>query len=143
MQRDYILRLIEQAGTILKQLLRRLSGGQVRRAELTPDLARAAQLGGLDLDLLRVCDGEGLIQLVAPTGEADPARTWLAAETLYLDGLAAEIEGDAAAAQASLGKAAALFRIVAPTWILPTGFPEAGERIVDIEGRLERLAAQT
>ena len=85
MQRDYILRMIEQAGTVLKGVIARLRGGGIGRSELTPDLARAAQLGGLDLELLRVCDSSGLLQLISPTGEADPSRTWLAAETLFLD----------------------------------------------------------
>ena len=84
MQRDYILRLIEQAGTALKRLFARLEGG-ARHAELMADLQRTAQLGGLDIDLLRMCDAQGLLHVVAPTGEPDPSRTWLAAETLLVD----------------------------------------------------------
>jgi hypothetical protein len=139
MQRDYILRLIEQAGTILRVLLQRVMGRSVSRAELSSDLQRAAQLGGLDLELLRVCDGEGLLQVIAPTGEADPSRTWLAAETLYLDGLAGDLDGDHAAARISYVKAASLFRIMQPTWVLPTGFPEAAIRLKEIDERLAAL----
>jgi hypothetical protein len=143
MQRDYILRLIEQAGTILKALLQRITGQSATRAELAGDLQRAAQLGGLDLDLLRLCDGDGLLQVIAPTGEADPSRTWVAAETLYLDALAAELEGDIDAATAGYAKAVALFRIMEPNWVLPSGFPEAGVRIADINGRLAALGTSS
>ena len=77
--------------------------------------------------------------MIAPTGEADPSRTWLAAETLYLDGLAADLEREAVAARTSYQKAASLFRIMQPTWVLPTGFPEATARIEEIEKRLAAL----
>jgi hypothetical protein len=60
MQRDYILRLIEQAGLVLRQLLQRIQAEPVARDERTYELQRAAQLGGLDLDMLRLSDIEGL-----------------------------------------------------------------------------------
>ena len=139
MQRDYILRLIEQAGLVLRQLLQRIQAEPVTLAERTHELQRAAQLGGLDLDLLRLSDVEGLWHQVALTGEADPARTWLAAETLYADALASEVEGKRNTALETYVKAASLFRLMEPTWVLPTGFPEATARIVEIEERLEGL----
>jgi hypothetical protein len=139
MQRDYIIRLIEQAGAILKHLIQRIRSQGLTDADRTAELRRAAQLGGLDLDLLRVSDVEGLWHQVALTGEADPARLWLAAETLYADAVASEIEGDRAAALTAYAKAASLFRLMEPTWVLPTGFPEASERVAEIEGKLETL----
>jgi hypothetical protein len=141
MQRDYILRLIEQAGTVLKHLLQRIKAEPVTLEERTNELQRVAQLGGLDLDMLRLSDVDGLWHQVALTGEADPARTWLAAETLYADALANEIEGNTGTALESYVKAASLFRLMQPTWVLPTGFPEATERVEEIEGRLERLSS--
>lgn len=141
MQRDYILRLIEQAGLVLKQALARILGRQASRAETARDLRHAAQLGGLDLDLLRLCDGETLIQLVTPGGEPEPARTWLAAESLYLDGLAADLEDATGEARASLAKALLLYRLVQPGPALPSGIPEAADRVRDIEERLQRLDA--
>jgi hypothetical protein len=135
-QRDYVLRLIEQAGTILKLLLRRILERSASRDELGRDLQRAAHLGGLDLDLLRLCDADGLLHLVAPGGEPDPSRTWLAAETLYLDGLAAELDDRPAEAAQSFAKARALFGMLQPDWVLPTGFPEATARIADIDDHL-------
>jgi hypothetical protein len=139
MQRDYILRLIEQAGAVLKVLLEKIGARSADRAELSAGLRRAARLGGLDLDLLRLCDGPALMQLVAPFGDADPSRTWLAAETLYLDGLAAAQDGQPADAMASFAKAALLYGMVEPTWVLPTGFPEATARLDEIAGRLSAL----
>lgn len=138
-QRDYILRLIEQAGTILKSLLRRVLAQGATRNEMTSDLRRAAQLGGLDLDLLRVSDVPSLRYVVALTGEPDPGRTWLAAEMLYVDGLSADREGDVGAAVMSYAKARSLFGMIEPTWVLPTGFPEASLRIEEIDARLAAL----
>ena len=140
MQRDYILRLIEQSGFILRQLLQRIQAGPVALEERTRELRRAAEIGGLDLDMLRVSDVEGLWHQVALTGEADPARTWLAAETLYADALASEMEGNVAAAVQAYVKAASLFRLMLPTWVLPTGFPEATERVKEVEAKLEALS---
>lgn len=139
MQRDYILRMIEQAGAVLRRLLDRILRRAAGRDEVARDLRRAAQLGGMDLDLLRLCDGPTLLQLVTPGGEPEPARTWLAAESLYLDGLAADLEGGTGDAVSSLAKALMLYRLVEPGPWLPTGIPEATERVRDIEERLARL----
>ena len=140
MQRDYILRLIEQAGTALRRLIARLEGG-ARHAELMADLQRTAQLGGLDIDLLRMCDAQGLLHVVAPTGEPDPSRTWLAAETLLVDARAARAEGNLDHAREGFAKAASLFRLLEPTWVLPSGFPEATDRVAEIETHLAEIAA--
>ena len=83
--------------------------------------------------------GPTLVQAVAPAGEPDSARAWLAAETLYLDGLAAEDEGKTDEARRAYAKAAMLYGLLQPTTVLPTGFPEATARIADIEARLAAL----
>src|SRR6185436_10290992 len=136
MQRDYVLRLIEQAAAVLKELLDRMRGGAVPREEVLGDLKRAAFLGSLDLDLLRVLDVNSVRMIVLQLGQADPSRIWLAAEMLYLDGLSAENDGDEVSARASLGKALMLFGMVEPTITLPGGFHEVTERMQDIETRL-------
>jgi hypothetical protein len=143
MQRDYILRLIEQAAAILRHLLQRVRERSVDAATLRQDLQRASHLGGLDLDLLRLCDAQTLLQIVAPAGEIDPSRVWLAAEVLYLDGLALDPEGQTDDAIDRFGKAAALYALVQPGWVLPTGFPEATARLQDVESRLAGLAGDS
>ncbi len=136
MQRDYILRLIEQAGTILKVLLARVRAGGADRTRVAQDLRRAANLGAFDFDILRICDADGLRHLIAPTGETDPSRTWLAAEILFLDGLDAHLDGRAEDAALQLSKARILYRLLEPTAVLPSGFPETAERIREIDGLL-------
>jgi hypothetical protein len=138
MQRDYILRLIEQAAMVLQRALDRILG-RARREETSRELRHAAQLGGVDLDLLLMCDGPTVLDLVSPGGEPEPARVWLAAESLYLEGLAADLDGATDEAVNSLAKALLLYKLVQPRPLLPTGIPEATERIRDIESRLERL----
>ena len=61
------------------------------------------------------------------------------AETLYADALATEIDGNKDLAVETYLKAASLFRLMEPTWVLPTGFPEATLRIEEIEEKLESL----
>ena len=131
--------MIEQAGMILKHLLARILGRTADRETIARDLRQAAQLGGLDLDILRMCDWPTLAQIVAPGGETDPSRAWLAAETLYVDGCGAQIGDRPEDAAASFAKALALYRLLEPTWVLPTGFPEAAERVREIEEQLRML----
>lgn len=136
-QRDYILRLIEQAGTILKALLARVRSGEADRTTIAQDLRRAANLGAFDFDILRICDADGIRQLIAPLGETDPSRTWLAAEILFLDGLEAHLDGQPDDAAFQLGKARILYELLAPTAVLPSGFPETAERLREIDGLLD------
>ena len=136
MQRDYVLRLIEQAAAVLKELMDRLRGHRATREEVLFDLKRGAFLGNLDLDLLRALDANTVRMIVMQVGQSEPARIWLAAEMLYLDALSAEAEGDGASAVSSLSKALMLFGMVEPTVTLPGGFPEVVERMRDIEARL-------
>jgi hypothetical protein len=139
MQRDYILRMIEQAAAVLRAMLARLTRTGGDTADVTADLERAAYLGGFDLALLRVCDVPSLMPMLAPGGEPEPGRTWLAAEVLFLDGQTARLRGDVATAVASLTKAHMLFSLLEPSAVLPTGFPEATERLRVIEEHLAEL----
>jgi hypothetical protein len=133
MQRDYVLRMIEQAAAALKAALARARGRNGSRGELTLELRRASQLGGLDFDLLRVCDVPTIMQMVAPSGEPDPARTWLAAEALFVDASAAAGSGADDEAGMLFAKARLLYGMIAPTAILPTAFPEIPERLREID----------
>jgi len=136
MQRDYILRMIEQAGTVLRALLNRILRHEAQPDEITRDLRHAAALGGLDIDLLRLGDKDTVLLMVAPGGEPEPARTWLAAEMLYLDGLAAQLDGRREDATLNFGKARLLFGLVGAAGVFPSGFPEAADRIREIDGYL-------
>ena len=133
-QRDYILRLIEQWGVALarlrRRILRREKVGQVRE-----DLAKTAGQAGVELELLKGFDLDTLRMFVMPTGEVEPARCWLMAEILYLDGLEAELSDRPA--QESLMKARALFELIRPAGGMLVGLPEAAERIAEIDKLLD------
>jgi hypothetical protein len=136
MQRDYVLRMIEQAAAVLRAVLARLMRREADASNVAPDLERAAHLGGFDLNLLLVCDLPSVLPMLAPGGEPEPGRTWLAAEVLFLHGLTAHRVGDAGTAVSSFEKARLLFGLLEPTAVLPTGFPEATERLREIEAYL-------
>ena len=139
-QRDYILRLIEQLGQALIRVRKMILGeAPDGGARVDDELRLVGRRAGVDLDIARAATPETLLLLVAPTGEADPGRCWVLAEMLYLDGMQAEAEGRAAAALASYDKAARLFRILEPGGAFLTGWPEAGERLREIEERAAAL----
>ena len=138
-QRDYILRLIEQMGAALAELRRRILGRKADPASVQDELASVSGRAGFDLELLRGFDGETLRMLVAPTGEVEPARCWMMAEVLYLDGLEAEAEGRVDDARASLEKARLLFTLIEPAGGMLLGLAEAGERVREIDERLPSL----
>lgn len=94
---------------------------------------------GFDLELLRGFSADTLHMLVAPTGEVEPARCWMMAEILYLDGLQAALEERVSAAGASLAKARLLYTLIEPGGGMLMGLPEAGERIEEIDARLAAL----
>lgn len=135
-QRDYILRLIEQLGAALAALRRRILGGAVDPATIREELTGLAGRSGFDLELLRGLSGETLHMLVSPTGEVEPARCWLMAELLHLDGLQALAEARREHARASLEKARLLFSLVEPGGGMLVGFLEAAERVREIDGLL-------
>lgn len=137
-RRDYILRMIERFGhfavAVRDMILGRADADQVRE-----QLRTVAGYAGLDLELARVVALETLVGMAAPGGEVEPGRCWMYAEVLYLDGLAAETTGELDRAWSSYHKARALFELVAPHGGLLVGLPEAGDRIVEIDRRLETL----
>lgn len=130
-QRDFILRIIEQLGAVLVELRRRILGQKADPAEIQEALASAAGRAGLDIELLRGFDLETLRLFVMPTGELEPARCWLMAELLYLDGLDASLSDQPA--RDSLVKARALYDMVRPAGGMLVGLPEASERIAEID----------
>ncbi len=139
MQRDYILRLIEQSGAVLRALLARVLGGAVGMEEVRHELQHAGKLGGLDADQLLLFDVETIKYIIGPNHQEDPSKAWLAAEMLYVHAVAAETAEETEVARAAFSKARALFSLLAPTWIVP-GFAEAADRVADIDHRLGRLS---
>jgi len=137
-QKDYILRQIEILGAALIALRKRILGGEVDGAEVEARLQEVSQRGGMALDLARAASPETLRMLVAPTGEIEPGGCWLLAETLYLDGLQSHLEGDRDGALDSLAKAHMLFSLLKPMGAFLVGFPEASERIREIDHLVER-----
>jgi hypothetical protein len=138
-QRDYILRLIEQMGAALVALRNRIMGRKEDPLAIWEELSGLAGQAGIDLTLLRGFSVETLHMFVSPTGEVEPARCWLMAELLYLDGLQAQLEGRIEDAGAGFEKAHTLFHLVAPAGGLLIGLPEAAERMAEIEERLESI----
>jgi hypothetical protein len=134
MQRDYILRMIEQMAAVIARLRQRIVGGDATAGE---DLRQTAGLYGLDLDAVRAVDAETMLLLLAPNGQPDVSRTWLMAELLYLDGLRLEAEDDARAAHHAYARALLLYNSLEPSTI--GGLPEAGERIGELRARLVDL----
>ncbi len=136
-QRDYILRMIEELGAVLIALRKAILGGGAARATDVEDTLRRASAGaGMDLDLARAASVDALPAMMAPTGEVDPALCWLLAEVLMTDGAERLSSGETDLARSSLAKAAALFKLVEPGGAYLTGFPEASERIEEIEAML-------
>lgn len=141
-QRDYILRLIEELGVILIALRKAIMRGAAGREEVEATLRRATSAAGMELELARALSADALPSMIAPTGEVEPARCWVLAEALMTDGADLMQRGEPETARSSLAKAAVLFKLVAPWGAYLTGFPEARERIEEIEALLEATGTQ-
>ncbi len=135
-QRDYILRMIEQAGEAIRALRDRILGRKVDRQALRDELGTLLTGQGMDLELVRAADGDTLFMMVAPTGEVDATRCWVLAETLYLDGLDATLDDRPDDARPSLEKALQLYRALAPGAAF-YGLDEAGDRMREVEAMLD------
>ena len=133
-QKDYILRQIEVLGAALVAIRKMILGGSSEASEIETRLQKVSEQGGMALDLARAASPETLHLLIAPTGEIEPGSCWLLAESLYLDGLHALSLPDPERAADSLAKAKMLFSLLKPMGAFLVGFPEAAERIQEIEG---------
>ena len=136
-QKDYILRQIELLGAALIQIRKKILAGKADAAEVETRLQEVSQQGGMALDLARASSPETIRMLIAPTGEIEPGACWLLAESLFLDGLHAVQLGDEPRAADSLAKARMLFSLLKPMGAFLVGFPEAAERIREIDALLE------
>ena len=124
---------------MLIALRKAILGGAAGREVVEATLRRAASGAGMELELARALSADALPAMVAPTGEVEPARCWVLAEALMTDGVNRLHLGESELARSSLAKAAVLFDLVAPWGAYLTGFPEARERIEEIEELLGSL----
>jgi hypothetical protein len=136
-QKDYILRQIEMLGAALIAIRKMILGGEAETADVETRLQEVSQQGGMALDLARAASPDTLHMLIAPSGEIEPGSCWLLAESLYLDGLLAIQLGDEDRAADSLAKARMLFTLLKPMGAFLVGFPEATERIREIDEQVE------
>jgi len=137
-QKDYILRQIEILGAALIALRKKILGGQAEGGEVEGRLQEVSERAGMALDLARAATPETLQMLIAPTGEIEPGKCWLLAETLFLDGLHARLTEDEDRALDSLAKARVLFSLLQPMGAFLVGFPEAAHRMREIDELVER-----
>jgi hypothetical protein len=135
-QKDYLLRQIEMLGELLIAIKKMILGGEAGGAAVESRLKEVAEKSGMDLELARAAAPDTLRLLIAPTGEVEPGRCWILAESLYLDGIQGRLRGDPERASDSLEKARMLFSLLAPMGAFLVGFPEAAERIQEIDGLL-------
>jgi hypothetical protein len=134
---DYVLRLIERLGQIMRTLRDRLLRRQLSNDDLRAELREIAREAGLDLAFARRLDPATLATWIAPV--IDPGNTervWLMAELLYVEAMASRAEGHEPQADADLRRALALFARIPPAWSPQTGEPTAGERVADIQALL-------
>ena len=136
-QKDYILRQIEVLGAALIAIRKMILGGEAEDSDIETRLQEVSGQGGMALDLARAAAPDTLRMLIAPTGDIEPGSCWLLAESLYLDGLHAVQLRDGDRASDSLAKARMLFSLLKPMGAFLVGFPEASERIREIDGLLE------
>ena len=137
MQRDYILRMIEQMGAMLVALRKMIVGREIGLGDAEDRLRSVTGKIGLDLEVARVATAETLELMIAPTGEVEPGRCWLLAESLHLDGLNGVRAGVREEAWASLEKALRLYSLLEPGRALSFELPEAGERMAEIRSILK------
>jgi hypothetical protein len=135
-QKDYILRLIEMAGKVLREALRRILGGAASQEDVEAAIDEAGARVGIDARLALLATGETLEMMIAPAGEVDVTRCWVLAESLYIAGRHAEAVGEAGRAADYFAKARRLYALLDPRLVV-TGLPEAMERVADIDRRLE------
>jgi hypothetical protein len=140
-EKDYILRQIEILGAALVALRKMILGGSADASEVEDKLQKVSEQGGMALDLARAASPETLHLLIAPTGEIEPGSCWLLAESLYLDGLHARTIPDAERTVDSLAKAKMLFSLLKPMGAFLVGFPEASQRIEEIDEAMEEWAS--
>ena len=132
---DYIIRLIERFGAVLRSLRDRILRREREDLSARAEIAEIARHAGLDLGVARTLSPDLLMMWLAPTGEVDPAKLWLMAELLYLEALDARSSGGEGW-RADLARASSLLGRLEPSWRPGEGFSSAGERLAEITAML-------
>ena len=122
-QEDYLLRMIRQAAEILRQLKRRLLGGEESAETIRQDAAAAVDLLlGSQAPVLAMLDAASAVRLVG-----HPALVELWASLLDVEADAAESAGDTTFAARRRVRVAALREAARSVWG-DTTTPDASER---------------
>ena len=138
-QRDDILRLIERLGRTLLLLRDRILARQHQHANVQDEIRAIAARASIDLDGARAVDLVTLRLLMSFAGDLDPARCWLTAELLYLEGLDKRSDNAGAAARRDLTRSLDLYRMLPPGWQPFEELPPSRQRIEEIERLLADL----
>lgn len=129
-QEDYLLRMIRQAAELLRQLRRRLLGGEQSAETIRQDAAAAIDLLlGAQATVLEVLDPLSAVQLVG-----HPALVELWTALLDVEADAAEASGDAPMATRRRARAEALRAAARRVW----GDTDAGAVDADVSAPIER-----
>ncbi len=93
MERDYILRLIEQVAALLASIIAKERAGQYIEAKADVD-EKARQVVGIGLNQIRKLPPEAVWQLSASSGGLRHGRAVMLAELLLHDAVVADATGD-------------------------------------------------
>jgi hypothetical protein len=130
---DYVMRLIERLGHVLRTLRDRMLRRQTSNDDLRAELQEIAREAGLDVAVARRLDPAMLVTWLAPMPDhVDSDRVWLMAELLHVEALAARAAGDERQADDDLRRALALFARLAPDWRPAADLASAGERVAEL-----------
>lgn len=132
---DYIIRLIERFGAVLRSLRDRILRREREDLSAHAEIAEIAQQAGLDLGVARTLPHDLMMMWLAPTGDADPAKLWLLAELLYLEALETRTSGGEGW-RPDLERASFLLARLEPAWRPGDGFASAEERLGEIAAML-------
>jgi hypothetical protein len=134
---DYVLRLIERLGQVLRTLRDRMLRRELSNDDLRAEVQEIAREAGLDLAFARRLDPATLVTWLAPIPDrVDAERVWLMAELLQIEALIARAAGDAPQANADLRRAISLYAHLDPAWHPRHEDTSAGERVAELQALL-------
>jgi hypothetical protein len=132
---DYILKLIERFGAALISLRDKILRRSRDEVGIRAEIHEIAQHAGLDIAVARSLEPASLLMWLAPTGQPDPAKLWLMAELLYLEGLDGKGSGSSQW-RGDLERALAILATLPFGWQPADAFTPAGDRAEEIRGLL-------